>query len=385
MKARALIVGAGIGGLAAAIALDRVGWDVTVFERSDRLGGDAGAGLSLAPNAMRCLDELGVGDQARAVSSPTQATGTIRQPDGRHLVRADPAVPAPLRGFRRSQLHRVLLAAAESIPVCRGAEVTRVRAADQVMIVEHAHGQAESELVIGADGIWSTVRRQVVPTAGPPTFLDCTAWLGVVEHPDGTDGLAGSMTIGRGRYFLIHPLGDGHYYWALGARADRPGVRHEDELAVVLDQVRDWHAPIPDLVAATTTIRHIDIHEVQPLDRFVLGRSVLLGDAAHAMSPDRGQGAGQSLEDAVVLAHHLAGQPDLDHALAAYDRSRRPRVQAIARDAHRTGQLMLNLGPLGYRLLTGAFRLTPSRLWNRLTAPDSNPVWRWRPPGAPDH
>lgn len=108
------------------------------------------------------------------------------------------------------------------------------------------------------------------------------------------------------------------------------------------------------------------------------GRVALLGDAAHAMSPDRGQGAGQGIEDAVVLAAALAGEPSVEAAFRRYDAERRPRTQATARGARADGRRTTSRA--AHRALTTMIRLTPAPLWRRGIAPDSNPTWRWQPP-----
>jgi 2-polyprenyl-6-methoxyphenol hydroxylase-like FAD-dependent oxidoreductase len=147
--------------------------------------------------------------------------------------------------------------------------------------------------------------------------------------------------------------------------------------------VRDWHDPIPALIAATPSeaVIHIDIRDLDPLPSYINGRVALLGDAAHAMSPDRGQGAGQSLEDAVVLAAALATEPTAEAALRRYDTERRPRTQATARGARADGRRTTSRA--AHRALTAMIRLTPAPLWRKGIAPDSNATWRWQPPRLP--
>jgi 2-polyprenyl-6-methoxyphenol hydroxylase-like FAD-dependent oxidoreductase len=130
-------------------------------------------------------------------------------------------------------------------------------------------------------------------------------------------------------------------------------------------------------------VKRLDIHEVPVLPSFVKGRIALLGDAAHAMSPDRGQGAAQSIEDAVVLASLLDANADIGEALLSYDATRRPRARAIARDARRVGQSTINPGTLPHAVLTTMLRLMPRKLWIEATRSDKNPVWRWQPPIVP--
>ncbi|MFI0421019.1 FAD-dependent monooxygenase [Spongiactinospora sp. 9N601] len=378
MTGRAIVAGGGIGGLAAALALHRIGWQATVLERAPEAR-EIGAGMSQAPNAMRALNALGVGEQARAAGVPTYSAANLRLPDGRHLQRARPGEATPLLAFHRADLHRVLLDAVPAGWVRTGVQVTGVRQDDRAVTVTWNDGEATADLVIGADGIHSTVRRLLWPDAPPPRFLGRTAWLGITSAGD----LPGSITMGPGAYFLIHPLGGGRAYWAYVTISPDPGVRYDDEKAAVAHRVRDWHDPIPALVAATPeeAVIHVDIRDLDPLPTYVRGRVALLGDAAHAMSPDRGQGAGQSIEDAVVLAAALADEPTVQDALRRYDTERRPRTQATVRGARADGRR--STSPALHKAMTTMICLVPGPLWRKGLSPDGNATWRWRPPSLP--
>jgi 2-polyprenyl-6-methoxyphenol hydroxylase-like FAD-dependent oxidoreductase len=378
MSRQAIVVGGGIAGLAAAVALHRIGWRAVVLERADEPG-EIGAGMSQAPNAMRCLDTLGLGEQARAIGVPTYSAGNLRLPDGRHLQRARPGDPTPLLAFHRADLHRLLLEAVPAGWVRTGTQVTGLHQNQGQVQVTWTGGGATADLLIGADGIRSTVRRLLRPDAPAPRDLGRTAWLGLAP----TAGQPGSVTMGPGAYFLIHPLSRDRAYWAYITGCPRPGVRHDDEKATVLGHVRGWHDPIPALIAATpgTAVIHTDIHDLDPLPSYVNGRVALLGDAAHAMSPDRGQGAGQSIEDAVVLAAALAAGPSIETALRRYDAERRPRTQATGRGARADGHRTTS--PAAHRWLTTMVRLMPAALWRKGLNPDGNATWRWQPPHLP--
>ncbi|MEO6085496.1 MAG: FAD-dependent monooxygenase [Umezawaea sp.] len=379
MTGEAIVIGAGIGGVAAALALRRIGWRVTVLERAPVLG-EIGAGMSQAPNALRALDALGVGEQARSAGVPTHAAGNLRTPDGRYLQRARPCDVTAMLAFHRADLHRVLLDALPGGCVRTGAEVTGLRQEKDRVAVGFGVVELTADLVVAADGIRSTVRRLLWPDAPPPRFLGRTAWLGVAEVTD----LPGSITLGPGGYFLIHPIGRGRAYWAYVTTTCQPNVRSDQEKTELIRRVGTWHDPIPRLIGATPTeaLIRIDIHDLDPLPSYITGRVALLGDAAHAMSPDRGQGAGQSIEDGVVLAAALTGESTVDAALRRYDADRRPRTQATVRgarkDGHRTTSKAL------HRAMVSMIRMTPASLWRKGIAADGNPTWRWRPPLLPD-
>lgn len=378
MTRQAIVIGGGIGGLATAVALHRIGWHTTVLERAPVLG-EIGAGMSQAPNAIRALDALSVGEQARSAGVPTHAAGNLRTPDGRYLQHARPGDVTAMLAFHRADLHRVLLDAVPDGWVRTGAEVTGLRQDSERVTVRFGDAELTADLVVGADGIRSTVRRLLWPDAPPPRFLGRTAWLGIAE----VTGLPGSITLGPGGYFLIHPVGRGRTYWAYVATAGEPDVRYEQEKAELSRRVGTWHDPIPHLIDAIPpeALIHIDIHDLDPLPTYVKGRVALLGDAAHAMSPDRGQGAGQSIEDAVLLAAALMGEPTVDAALRGYDADRRPRTQATARGARKDGHRTTSRA--AHRAMVTMIRMMPAPLWRKGIAADGNSTWRWQPPFLP--
>ncbi|MFC8797174.1 FAD-dependent monooxygenase [Promicromonospora sp. NPDC057138] len=382
MTGHAIVVGGGIGGLATALALHRIGWRATVLERAPGLG-EVGAGMSQAPNALRALAELGVEAEARAVGVPTYSTSNLRRPDGRYLQRARPGDTTPLLGLHRADLHRVLLDAVPGDWLHTDAAVTDVRQDGDQVTVTAGGTEYQADLVVGADGIRSAVRTRLWPDAASPRYLGRTAWLGVADVTGVTGDLTGSVTMGKGDLFLIHPVSRGRAYWALLTSERTAGVRYDDEKRTALALAGDWHEPVPGLIRATPdqAVIRTDIHELPPLSTYVRGRVALLGDAAHAMSPDRGQGAGHTLEDAVVLAHALATEPTVDAALGRYDAERRPRDQATARGARIDGARTASRA--GQRVLAAMVRLVPAALWRKGIAPDGNPTWRWEPPKLP--
>jgi 2-polyprenyl-6-methoxyphenol hydroxylase-like FAD-dependent oxidoreductase len=378
----AIVVGGGVGGLATAIGLRRIGWTVTVLEQAPELRA-VGSGWSFARNGERAADALGFGEAFRACSVPTQAAGNLLTPSGRYLMRFRAGRDTPLLANHRADLQRVLLDRLPADRVHTGAEVTGVKeAGDQVTVsYETAQGprRAAADLVVGADGVHSTVRRLLWPEAPPPVFQRITCWRGVTE-PGSVWPVDGFQTWGRGQRVGTHPLPNRRVYWFLAVRQDQPGVRYDDNLAEVHRRIGRWHQPIPALLAATrpeAVLCH-DIFDLDPLPGYAHGRVALLGDAAHAMTPFAAQGAGQALEDATVLAARLAGGAPVPDALAGYDRDRRPRSQRVADLARTDPRISLSTNPLTWWLMTGLTRLSSSRLAERKTAW----LWDWAPPPA---
>ncbi len=374
---RAVVVGGGIGGLTAAVALRRIGWSAVVLEQAPAIT-EVGAGLSLWSNALSALDVLGVGDRVRACGVSAVSRGEIRVPSGAWLRHKHPGDVAVLM-THRAELHRLLLDALPAGWVMTGASVTDVdQSPDAATVTYQTAGSARrvsGDVVIGADGIGSTVRRRLWPGAPAPVFDGRTVWRGVT--PPGATPAAEHITVTRDQQFGMLPLPGERTYWFLLATAPAPDLRDGNELAEVRRRVSGWHEPIQAALRATTPdqVSHHDLFRVDPAPSYVCGRTVLLGDAAHAQTPDLGQGACQAIEDAVVLAAALARHDDPEAALARYDDLRRPRTQAMARAADRIHQLNAR----HFRAVLAAARLMPPSLWRR-----QNLRWtRWTPPAIP--
>jgi 2-polyprenyl-6-methoxyphenol hydroxylase-like FAD-dependent oxidoreductase len=408
MGRNAIVVGAGIGGLAAAIGLRRTGWEVTVVDRSPVLE-DAGAGISLAANGIRALDALGVGAAVRAAGRG-QYTGGTRTPNGSWLARMDGAaleraLGSPIVGIPRADLHRLLRSALAPGTVRAGVTATateplpdgRVRVtltagdagaagATGVARAEAAPVEAgpvradllEADLVVAADGIGSRLRTALFPGHPGPAYSGSTVLRAVTDRPLDlrTDF---EITWGHGAEFGHIAFTDGRAEWHAVLNSPA-GLRHPDPLAVLRRRFAGWHEPIPALLAATRPedVLHHDITELAtPLPSYVRGRVALLGDAAHAMTPNLGQGACQALEDAVVLAAELDGAADVDAALARYDAVRRPRATAVAAAARQAGRMGQRLAhPLAVPLRNTLLRLAPSGTTVRMILRHAS----WTPP-----
>lgn len=330
----AVVVGAGIGGVTAAVALQQQGWRVTVLERAPELG-EVGAGLSIWPSAAAVLRELGVAG-VEPGPAPAGPLG-LRLPDGRWILRINNSV-APAVMIHRAELHRrVTDQFGPDLTVRTGFTVTGIEQDDTGATVRGGGEQLRADLVVAADGLRSSLRAALYPRYRGHRYAGYTAYRGLanLETDDG-----GGETWGLGRRFGFARLVDGRIYW-YAAVNQAPG--QEGDLNTAATLFADWHHPIPGILAGTTTLLNNDLYDLTlPLVPFTSGRVVLLGDAAHAMTPNLGRGACSAIEDAGALARQLAGGGSVNAALAGYDAERRKataRLLAISRRVGILGQI----------------------------------------------
>lgn len=343
---RAVIIGAGIGGLATAIALRQVGWEATVYESRPDVR-EAGAGLLIGANAMQALFRLGVASAVAASAHPLKALD-ILAPDGKLLSRtdskpADDGYPENVT-ILRTDLLAVLADAAGREAIRTNKQATHVEAAAAAARVHFADGTTETaDLVIAADGIHSAIRQQLLPTV-EPRFAGYTCWRGIVAADSSWpfDRTVSTETWGAGARFGVAPLTGDRIYWYACLNAKQNDEQHAAATAAqLLQYFGHFHEPIPTILqhAADEPIIWRDIAYVPPLRRFAFGRVALLGDAAHATTPNLGQGAAQALEDAVVLAAALRDHADVATALQQYEKARVPRAARVTAMSNRIGKM----------------------------------------------
>jgi 2-polyprenyl-6-methoxyphenol hydroxylase-like FAD-dependent oxidoreductase len=351
--AKAIVVGGGIGGLTAALALGRAGVEVAVFERAPELR-EIGAGITLWANATRVLMGLGLYEEVRDAGA-AEIGGELRSWRG-EMISKIPAEDLRERfgeanlAVHRADLQGALFSALPDEAVQLGAEFTGFVQNGEGVLARFADGREErGDLLVGADGIHSSVRAQLFGRRAP-RYAGYTAWRGIAEAGEGQlpEGV-GLNLWGLGSEFGLVGIGRGRFYWF----ATKNAPEGETETAAgrkqeVLELLAGWYEPARAAVEATGESRILrnDIYDRDPLKNWGVGRVTLLGDAAHPMTPNLGQGAFQAIEDAAVLARCIGGGDGISDSLRSYESRRVRRTAAVVRRSRLAGRTIQLENPL---------------------------------------
>jgi 2-polyprenyl-6-methoxyphenol hydroxylase-like FAD-dependent oxidoreductase len=365
MPLRGIVIGGGIGGMALAAALERVGIFCEVHEQAEELR-EVGAGLTLWSNALLALGRLGAAERVMALGSTVDRL-EVRSPMGQVLAAIPLARAAQRFGvpgsvcLHRADLLRELMRLSDPDHVhlcarCLGFEETNGQ-----VIARFADGrEARGDFLVGADGLRSAVRAQLFGDA-TPRYAGYTCWRGVATLEQ--TALAPDTAFeawGRGRRFSIHHCGRGRLFWWAAQNCPSNGADGlRGRKADVQELFSNWHEPIPSVIAATQEILRNDIVDRPPIRVWGRGRITLLGDAAHPTTPNLGQGACQAIEDAIVLADQLRNSTSVESALRGYERIRRRRTARITNESLRFGRVCQWESPAACWLRNAATRFIP--------------------------
>ena len=355
------IIGGGIGGVAAAVALHQAGLDAVVYERASQLR-EVGAGMMLWPNATRVLQRLGLLDEVlnRSGSSThflvRASSGTVLM----NIALGDFDVPAIC--MRRSDLLAILLSALPPHALRLNHSFSHLEQSNGEVKITFGDGQVtRHDAVIGADGIRSRLRAQLF-SRGEPVYRGYTVWRGVAPYggnaiPKGSN----SETWGTGKRFGILDVGPNKFTWYAAANVPADHVDADDGRKQELKRAfAGWHEPVEHLIDATdeSAITKNGAYDVPSLRRWTKGRVTLLGDAAHACTPNLGQGGGMALEDAAMLAKCFSHENSPETALQRYEEMRRHRTRHI----QQRSRLMGEIGQWESRVLVAGRQVVTSYL-----------------------
>ncbi len=369
------IIGGGIAGLTTAIALRKLGFRPVIFESAPEIKA-LGAGLVLAANAIKALERIGIAEKVIPAGHLLD-TFSILDQNGRPITVADSQVMSDRYGLNnfaihRSELQRILLQASGDLDIITGKKAVGIKQHEDYTTLYFQDGtEYDAEVVLVADGIHSAIRQQLAPNS-QPRYAGYTCWRAVIKNP-GIELLGTSETWASAGRFGIVPLKHQQIYWFLCINAPQNdatmrAVTVEDLVA----RFKDIHAPIPQILQATRNeqLIHNDIIDLKPIKQFAYGRVLLLGDAAHATTPNMGQGACQAIEDAAVLLDQWEKMPGVlpVEIFQAFEHRRLKRTHSIVNRSWSLGKIAQWSNPLAITLRNGLFRRIPASVNERQLA-----------------
>jgi 2-polyprenyl-6-methoxyphenol hydroxylase-like FAD-dependent oxidoreductase len=335
------IIGGGIGGLSAALALRRAGFEPEVFEQASQLL-DVGAAIAVWPNAMRILQNLGLGEDI------LKKAGLIHQVrwlnwDGRLLRHFNlPKTDAPAIALHRADLQHTLLQALPQKCVHLGKTFESYQRVRDQMRADFIDGSyITCDVLIGADGLHSRTRARALKD-GQPVYRGYTVWRGITDSTPATLMPSTAIEVyGRGKRFGIGPVGLGRTGWWATANEEEESAFEtpSERQRKLLDLFDGWYAPVIELIKTTPTLSILrnSAYDRTPTSKWGRGSLTLLGDAAHPATPNLGQGGCMAIEDAMTLANCLLKYRNRFEALRVYERLRHARTSAVTKYSLRYG------------------------------------------------
>jgi 2-polyprenyl-6-methoxyphenol hydroxylase-like FAD-dependent oxidoreductase len=363
-KPRILIVGAGIGGLATAIALQQAGFEAAIYENAPALRG-IGAGISLWSNATSALEKLGLLDEAVSKSAVFNSVKILNE-RGELLLQTNIGnYPTPAICIHRADLIDLLQRNCAPGTIHLGKNFERFEQTETSVTAFFADGtNATGDILIGADGINSRVRAQFKGDA-KPVYRGYAVWRSTVEFDAANLDLdSPGETFGAGKRFGLVPIGKNRFYWyATNNQPENSILQSDRRKSQLLEFFQDWHAPIPQIIAATDAedILQNDCYDRLPERRWSIGRACLIGDGAHPTTPNLGQGGCMALEDAIILTKCLQNSSEPNKAFREFEALRFARTRFITERSLLLGRVGQWQNPLAVFLRDTLTRFTPEK------------------------
>ena len=371
----ALILGAGIGGLAAGIALRRAGWDVRIYERRSSIH-ELGFGLLLAQNAISALSELGIAESVIGRTAPGAGV-EVRQLNGRVIRRFNGQLLGPAVVALRRDLHDALLNAVGRDALRLDSEVVAVNNHQGHVTLRLANGKIDSGAVlIGADGVGSIVRKQLHPNETPPRPSGFSAVRGVAYRVSNLlAGLTGVAYLDDGIEAAATRASSDAVYWYMSLLSDEVPANASSVESILAKRLGGLDPAFQAIIAATSPddARYDELFNREPLPTWGAGHITLLGDAAHPVLPHTGQGAAQALEDAVALGLVLSPSKDVGEALRRYEKVRIQRTRKFIKLGPRIARVTTTRNGLIQSFRTFFIRSVPASVIRSAAARSSDP------------
>ncbi|MGF7047749.1 2-polyprenyl-6-methoxyphenol hydroxylase-like FAD-dependent oxidoreductase [Paenibacillus sp. DS2015] len=338
-----LIVGGGIAGLTAAVALQQCGINVHVYERFLEFR-DVGSGLTLAPNAMKALEYIGLSQIVKEQSKTSPSGFAILNEQGTVLSELSAnGQGSSIVSIHRADLHRILLSALRPETLIFGKSLVDLRQSEEAVTAIFADGsEVTGDYLLSADGIHSIIRNKLFPSV-ELRYAGYSCWRGVADcWPDSGRDDRFTETWGYKGRFGIVPLPNKQTYWfAVLNGTPRDRKFNEYQIQDLLDIFGDYHSPVSQILSSTPDdkISYKDIYDIAPIKKFIAGRTLLIGDAAHASTPNLGQGACQAIEDAIEIVRCLKQNSSIKSAFRAFELLRGKRTAAITNQSLMMGKI----------------------------------------------
>ena len=364
------IIGGGIGGLTTAIALQKKGFtDIKVYEAAPKIQA-IGAGILLASNAMTIFERLGIAQQLKAEGNVLQTAG-LGNHHGKMLTTVDFSKIIKTYGngtiaIHRGKLQQILLQNVKENTLLTGKRLKNIENTEGGVLLEFEDKTTiKADIVIGADGINSIVRKHIFGEI-PLRYSSQTCWRGIakmqLDNPKASEELWGTK---RGLRAALCQVGENEVYWYITLKHTEGFKLSDSETKPYLHNlVSEFNSPIQKAIQLTENqhILHNDLSDFKPIKSWYKNNIVLMGDAAHATTPNLGQGACQAIEDAFVLANCLKTHPSVNNAFEAFQKTRMKKVHFVVKTSQQLGQLSNLGGTIGYRLRNAILGITPSWL-----------------------
>ncbi len=353
---KAVIIGAGIGGLTTGIALKQIGYEVEIYDQISEIR-PVGAAISLWSNGIKCLNRLGLGREVAALGGQLESIGYFDAYSGETLTQfsIQPLIdqvgqrPYPVS---RADLQNMLMQQFGMDHIHLGAKFVQLEDDGHQVTVNFADGrQAVGDLLIGADGTHSLVRRHVLNQVLERNYAGYVNWNGLVPISDHiAPATQWTIWVSDHKRVSVMPIADGRFYYFFdvplpkGTSTDKAMIKEE-----LYQHFKGWAAPVQTLIDSINTqaTNRLEIHDIEPFSTLCKGRVVLVGDAGHSMTPDLGQGGCQAMEDAIVLTTALQTNTiSIEDSLRRYQNRRTARVSELVLKARKRSDVTHGKDPI---------------------------------------